>query len=483
MFTNIYIMRSRLVSCILLTALFAAMFTSCEKDEENEVPTYTVTFNSKGGSQITPQTVREGDRIEKPVDPIRENYSFSGWATADNETSPLWNFETGTVTSDIALYARWAISTYTVTFDSDGGSTVPAQNIAHGSTATKPSDPTRNGHMFDGWFNGDAVWNFSTAITASITLKARWTPAYTVTFDSDGGSTVPNQNIRNGNTATRPADPTKAWTPQSGLYRGTPPPSGNYTFTGWYNGETLWNFDNVITGDLVLKAKWQGDFNLSRIESVLSNDITAAVTYVNANSNNGEEYTLLIGANVTVGAQMLSAANATLTIMGIESEKSITSISSSSYGRLFTINGNNSTHLAIGKNITLKSGGGSGLVSVLVNIQRGSLTMYDGSKITEEPPRTGFVNSAGAVLVSGINSSFKMEGGEISGMKFGTENCAISVSDGGLFEMSGGSVTDNSSSYGVNDIYIDYNGVFRLSGNARIGTLWLTASNATTRSV
>ena len=78
--------------------------SSCKKDEK--VPTYIVDFDSKGGTP-TPQqqTVKEGSKIEKPADPTRENWSFAGWATADNETGALWNFETETVTEDMTLYA------------------------------------------------------------------------------------------------------------------------------------------------------------------------------------------------------------------------------------------------------------------------------------------------------------------------------------------------------------------------------------------
>ena len=64
--------------------------------------------------------------------------------------------------------------------------------------------------------------------------------AYTVTFQSEGGSEVASQ-IRANATAARPADPTKE----------------GYTFIGWYNGESEWNFETPVTADLTLTAKWQ----------------------------------------------------------------------------------------------------------------------------------------------------------------------------------------------------------------------------------
>lgn len=64
--------------------------------------------------------------------------------------------------------------------------------------------------------------------------------AYTVTFQSEGGSEVASQ-IRANTPADRPADPTKE----------------GYTFIGWYNGESEWDFETPVTTDLTLTAKWQ----------------------------------------------------------------------------------------------------------------------------------------------------------------------------------------------------------------------------------
>ena len=521
----------------VMVFLAALTVTSCEKDEEK---TFTVTFNSNGGSAVEAKTVKKGDKVAEPLAPTLDRHSFDGWYTDNNSFNNKWNFASNTVTEDINLYAKWSLITFVVTFDSDGGSTVSAQNVAHGGTATQPADPTRDGYDFDGWFNGETEWNFATAITAPITLKAKWTAlhtvtfdsdggtavtvqtirdgntatkpetdptrdgyefdgwfngemqwnfataitapitlkakwtaVHTVTFDSDGGTAVPDQTIRNGNTATQPEDPTR--TIASGLYLGAMTDEFYYTFDGWYNGATLWNFDNdAVTAPVTLKAKWSLAGFFTRIESVLSNDIAAAFTYVNANSNSGEEYTLLIGAsNVTAGAQTLNAANAKLTVIGIGAERTI----SASNPRLFTIDGNNATSLTLGTNITLKSGSISGVFGQsdkLVSIQRGNLTMCAGSKITE--------SLTGAVYVGGLNASFKMEGGEITGNNPSYSSPVIGgvyVGSSGTLEVSGGSITGNTT-YNVEDLFIDYDGTFRLSGNARIGTLTLNANDATT---
>ena len=73
-------------------------------------------------------------------------------------------------------------TSYTVTFDANGGSAVASQRIVSGSKAVKPADPTRDGFTFTGWFtdaSGTLAYSFDTAVTANLTLYAAWTPAAT----------------------------------------------------------------------------------------------------------------------------------------------------------------------------------------------------------------------------------------------------------------------------------------------------------------
>ena len=237
-------MKNNFFILMLLSAIMLGTMTSCEDDKEKEdenIPKYTVSFDSKGGTP-TPQqqTVNEGGKVTRPADPTREGYGLAGWSKADNETSALWNFETETVAGNMKLYARWSINGYLVTFDSDGGTAVENKTIAHGGTVAKPADPTRDGYELDGWFNGDTEWNFTTAITAAITIKAKWTAAFTVTIDSDGDDDATGQTIRYGETITKPEDPTR----------------NGYAFDGWFVGDTEWDFDVPVTAPVIIKAKW-----------------------------------------------------------------------------------------------------------------------------------------------------------------------------------------------------------------------------------
>lgn len=81
-----------------------------------------------------------------------------------------------------------------VKFDTQGGSSIDDQTPASGSTVAKPADPTREGYTFAGWFSDAActkAYDFATAVTADMTLYAKWVkyPA-----DNNGGNGNSNGN-------------------------------------------------------------------------------------------------------------------------------------------------------------------------------------------------------------------------------------------------------------------------------------------------
>jgi uncharacterized repeat protein (TIGR02543 family) len=216
------------------------------------LPKYTVTFDVDGGSAVTAQSVVQGGKVTKPANPAKENNTFANWYKDADKTIP-WNFDTDTVTEATTIYAKWVegdFPRYTVIFDADGGTPVPAtQNVTEGETVAPPSsNPAKAEYTFTGWYKGDAVWNFSTdTVDANITLKARWTaiPKYTVTFDEDGGSAVPDQTVLKDGKVTQPTEP---------------PTKAEHTFDGWHKDsakETLWDFGtDTVTENITLYAKW-----------------------------------------------------------------------------------------------------------------------------------------------------------------------------------------------------------------------------------
>lgn len=136
---------------------------------------------------------------------------------------------------------------YTVTFNSNGGSDVSSIEVEKGELADKPSNPTKTGYTFVGWYSDSALtesFSFNLAITEDITLYAKWSiNQYTVTFNSNGGSSVSTQNITYNTVVAEPSEPTKT----------------GYTFAGWYTDSSLtevWSFTTVITENITLYAKW-----------------------------------------------------------------------------------------------------------------------------------------------------------------------------------------------------------------------------------
>ena len=74
--------------------------------------TFSVTFNSNGGSQINNQVINSGEKITEPSEPTKDGgYIFDGWYKESNFEN-LWDFETDTVNENINLYAKWADAIY-----------------------------------------------------------------------------------------------------------------------------------------------------------------------------------------------------------------------------------------------------------------------------------------------------------------------------------------------------------------------------------
>ena len=76
--------------------------------------------------------------------------------------------------------------TYTVTFNSDGGSSVDAIPVEEGKTVSEPKAPTREGYTFEGWYLGETKYDFSKPVTGDITLTAKWNevkPTYNIKIE------------------------------------------------------------------------------------------------------------------------------------------------------------------------------------------------------------------------------------------------------------------------------------------------------------
>ncbi len=140
---------------------------------------------------------------------------------------------------------------YLVTFDVQGHGTAPEdQCIAEGGTATTPTAPTATGYTFGGWYKEAGCTNaydFSTAVTSSIPLYAKWTVnTHTLTWNVNGGNaltgTYTSGAVDYGAAITKPTDPTRT----------------GYTFQGWHDGTSIVTPATTMPDkDLTYTAQWQ----------------------------------------------------------------------------------------------------------------------------------------------------------------------------------------------------------------------------------
>ena len=148
-----------------------------------------ITFDPNNGDQPSTQKVnwskdRAALTAPDPV-PTNEGHSIEGWYYDNNGTETKWNFDTDTVKCTMTLKAKWELSTYSVTLQTDGGTIASGKEVTgytYGTGAVLPTtnDITREGYRFDGWyadssFSGLPVTEITATDTGNKTLYAKWT--------------------------------------------------------------------------------------------------------------------------------------------------------------------------------------------------------------------------------------------------------------------------------------------------------------------
>jgi len=215
--------------------------------EPDNFPCYTVTFYSNGGSKVEKQKIKKynNNTATRPTPPTNEGYGFVNWYTDDTFQTP-YDFDV-LLTSDIDLYALWSDTIFIVTFNlNDNNAVHETQTVGEGGKATRPTNPTRNGYVFANWYSDMdfvSIFDFDTPVNDNIVLYAKWLPQFTVTFHSNGGSSVPAQTVTQGEMAIRPENPTRS----------------GYGFIRWCSDETLkteYDFTNPIFENIDLYAYW-----------------------------------------------------------------------------------------------------------------------------------------------------------------------------------------------------------------------------------
>ena len=223
---------------------------------------FKVTFDSREGSEVEPLEVECNKELKLPENPTKEGYVFISWV--DKNETPILD---GALLSceDVTLYANWqkkeeAKKYYTVKFDSKGGSNINSIQVECNTKLKLPATkPTRTGYEFVSWYdkNGKTILDGALLTCEDITLFADWKKIdetkekkyYTITFNSNGGSSVPSRKYE----CDKPIDSLP-----------TPTRSG-YTFLVWSDSHGKVIIAGAILGcsgnnDIVtLYADWSQD--------------------------------------------------------------------------------------------------------------------------------------------------------------------------------------------------------------------------------
>ena len=255
-----------------------AINTETNTPDPNGTPvTVTYDYGERGGIYAK-QIVQAGEKAIEPDVPSRQGYQFTDWYLDDTK----YDFNTA-VTGNMTLTAKWTANSYTIAFDTDGGSKIDPITQDYGTAITAPADPTREGYTFIGWDKAIPA----TMPAEDMTLTAQWRiNRYTVTFDTDGGSEIAPITQDYGTAITAPADPTR----------------GGYTFIGWDKAIPA----TMPAGDMTITAKWKdsekptGEIKISKNSwKSFLNNITFGLFFkdtqtvtINAADNSGEAVTV-----------------------------------------------------------------------------------------------------------------------------------------------------------------------------------------------
>ena len=279
-------------------------------------PYYTVTFDGVA-KKVNPNTA-----VAEPTAPTKEEtegytYTFDGWYNGETK----WNFS-DPVTESLTLTAKFIETEkekFTVTFQADNGTTDTSVSVYVNSYMKNeqiPANPVKEAegstaYTFLHWsLDGENAYDFSAPVTQDITLKAIYTtkPLYTVTMGSEVVKVVEGEKVE------KPADPTKEATAEY-----------EYTFEGWYNGETKWDFENdTVTADIELTAK----YTESKRKYTVSFNVTGneAITLAPIEVEYGTDYdlsTLLDGMDVTAYTYTVTVDGEAVTSVNVVSDVTV----------------------------------------------------------------------------------------------------------------------------------------------------------------
>lgn len=232
----------RYLTAICLVALLCQGLAALAADT---VKVY-LNFNYQGAPSAQEAYVESGKTLDKPADPSREGYRFTGWYT-NVVCNKAYDFS-APVTQNMRLFAGWEPTEVTVTFRLRTPGTDDVQvKAAVGSTVALPDVPSRDGFEFGGWFANAActkAFDETQAIGArNAIVYAKWIQEQAViTYVISDDETV-TMSAEFGKALAAPADPTRE----------------GYAFEGWYTalaGGEKYDFTKPVTENARIYAHW-----------------------------------------------------------------------------------------------------------------------------------------------------------------------------------------------------------------------------------
>ena len=193
-----------------------------KSSESDQTVYYTLTLNANGGEGSTVyNNIKANQKFvlenARALGVTRKNYSFVGWArTSYAENASYEDGGTVVVNSNITLYAVWKKNsgtktdtnkeddtpkkvTYTVMFDSNGGTSIAPKTVNSGDRVSEPDAPVKIGNTFAGWYSDSdfyTKYNFRNVVGDNITLYAKWNLIeYSIEYELNGGEWEADYNV------------------------------------------------------------------------------------------------------------------------------------------------------------------------------------------------------------------------------------------------------------------------------------------------
>ena len=245
----------KIITYLIIALIGLTIFTTSAIIIKKTTKEYIINFNTNGGNTIKSQKVKENAFVKKPETPTKKGYIFSKWEYENKE----FNFKTK-VKKNMTINAIWEKedAVFTVELNIEDYKQVLQVHAGDCINIEDINVEKKEGYKIE-WYKNETKINIDDLKIIEDTIligKYIEEKIYTITFDTDGGSEVNSQKVKENKKAQEEPSPTKE----------------GYIFEGWYLGNERYNFNTPVTQDLTIKAKWQKEASSKKEENKTDND-------------------------------------------------------------------------------------------------------------------------------------------------------------------------------------------------------------------